>query len=66
VLLGWRGGVSEIVTRLRREIDTPARIVVTGGEAPHLRGVRGFARAEFRPLLVFEGLRIIADALFDR
>jgi type III pantothenate kinase len=66
VLVGWQGGVVEIVTRLRREIGPRTRVLVTGGEARHLRGVRGLGRAEFRPLLVFEGLRIIADALSDR
>jgi type III pantothenate kinase len=66
VLLGWQGGVVEIVARLRQEIGPKARILVTGGEAAHLRGVRGLGRVEFRPLLVFEGLRIIADSLPDR
>lgn len=66
VLIGWRGGVGEIVARLRREIGADARIFVTGGEARHVRGVRGLGGAVFRPLLVFEGLRIIADSLPDR
>jgi type III pantothenate kinase len=66
VLLGWQGGVVAIVARLRREIGANARVLVTGGEARHLRGVRGLGGAAFRPLLVFEGLRIIADSLPDR
>jgi len=66
VLLGWQGGVVEIVARLRREIGASARLLITGGEARYLRGVRGLGGAAFRPLLVFEGLRIIADSLPDR
>jgi type III pantothenate kinase len=66
VLLGWQGGVREIVEQLRREIGASARVIVTGGEARHLHGVRGLGRVAFRPLLVFEGLRIIAASLFDR
>jgi type III pantothenate kinase len=63
LLLGWQGGVREIVTRLRQELGTPARIIITGGSAPFLKGMRGLGHVELRPLLVFEGLRIIADAL---
>jgi type III pantothenate kinase len=66
VLLGWQGGVIEIVRQLRQEVGASARVIVTGGEARHLRGVRGLRRVEFRPLLVFEGLRIIAASLPDR
>lgn len=66
VLLGWQAGVIEIVKRLSRETGGDARVIVTGGEAAHLRGVRGLGRAEFRPLLVFEGLRIMADSLCKR
>ncbi len=66
VVFGWQGGVAEIVARLRREMGRSARVIVTGGEAQHLRGARGLANAEFRPLLVFEGLRIIANALHER
>jgi type III pantothenate kinase len=65
MLLGWQGGVREIVTRLRKELGAPARLIVTGGAAEHLRGMRGLGRMEFRPLLVFEGLRIIADVLSE-
>jgi type III pantothenate kinase len=63
LLLGWQGGVREIVTRLHQELGTPARIIITGGSAPFLKGMRGLGHVELRPLLVFEGLRIIADAL---
>ena len=61
VLLGWQGGVREIVARLQKEVGGKARLIATGGEARHIRGVRGLGHVAFRPLLVFEGLRIIAD-----
>jgi type III pantothenate kinase len=63
VLLGWQGSVREIVTRLRQDLGAPARVIITGGSAPLLKGMRGLGRVELRPLLVFEGLRIIADTL---
>jgi type III pantothenate kinase len=63
MLLGWQGGVREIVGQLRKELGGTARLIVTGGSAPLLKGMRGLGRIEFRPLLVFEGLRIIADTL---
>jgi type III pantothenate kinase len=65
ILLGWQGGVREIVTRLLQEVGGPARIIITGGSAPLLDSIRGLGRTELRPLLVFEGLRIIADTLFE-
>jgi type III pantothenate kinase len=65
VLLQFQGGVREIVQRLRREIGVSARVIVTGGQARHVRGMRGLGRVEFRPLLVFEGLRIIAASLHE-
>jgi type III pantothenate kinase len=65
VVIGYQGGVREIVLRLRKELGAPAQVIVTGGTAEHLRGMRGLGRMEFRPLLVFEGLRIIADALSE-
>jgi type III pantothenate kinase len=63
VVLGYRGGLREIIERLRQELGAPsARLIVTGGEAGQLRHLKGIGRVEFRPLLVFEGLRIIAAA----
>ena len=62
VALGYRGAVREIISGLRKELGAPARILVTGGEAVRLRHLAGVGRIEFRPLLVFEGLRIIAAA----
>ena len=64
LVLGYQGGVREIITRLRAELGATPRIIVTGGDAPRIRGLRGLGRIEFRPLLVFEGLRIIAASLF--
>jgi len=63
VLLGWQGSVREIVGQLRKDLGGPARVIVTGGSAPLLKGMRGLGRTELRPLLVFEGLRIIAGTL---
>lgn len=65
VLLQFQGGVREIVQRLRSEIGASARIIVTGGHARHVKGMRGLGRVEFRPLLVFEGLRIIAASFHE-
>jgi len=66
VLTGWCAAVVEIVTVLKREIGGMPQVLVAGGEAQHLRGVTGLGDVEFRPLLVFEGLRIIADSLSTR
>jgi type III pantothenate kinase len=65
VLLQFQGGVREIVQQLRSEIGASARIIVTGGDARHVKGMRGLGRVEFRPLLVFEGLRIIAASFHE-
>jgi type III pantothenate kinase len=65
ILLGWQGAVREIVTRLLQEVGGAARIIITGGSAPLLDGLRGLGRIELRPLLVFEGLRIIAETLSE-
>jgi pantothenate kinase type III len=66
VLAGWRAAVVEIVGLLRREVGGMPQVVIAGGEAQHLQGVKGLGQVEFRPLLVFEGLRIIADSLPER
>jgi type III pantothenate kinase len=63
VLLQFQGGVRETIGRLRREIGGSARVIVIGGQARHLQTMRGLGRVEFRPLLVFEGLRIIAASI---
>jgi pantothenate kinase type III len=66
VLVGWRAAVVQIVTLLKRELGGMPQVIVTGGEAFNLLSVSELGLVEFRPLLVFEGLRIIADALPDR
>jgi type III pantothenate kinase len=60
VILNFQGGAREIATRLCESLAGGAspRLLLTGGDADVLRGVFGPA-AEVRPLLVFEGLRII-------
>jgi type III pantothenate kinase len=65
VLLNFRGGVKEIVTRLAESLPGKARphILLTGGDASALAGVFG-PRAVVRPLLVAEGLRIIGARVF--
>ena len=63
VMIGYQGGVQKIVQQLRKDLGSPARVIVTGGSAEHLRGMRGLGHIELRPLLVFEGLRIIAGTL---
>jgi type III pantothenate kinase len=65
VLLNFQGGVKEIVARLTKSLGgkSAPRLLLTGGHAHALRGVLG-AVAEVRPLLVFEGLRIMGARLF--
>jgi len=63
VILNFQGGVKEIVRQLSEAV--PGRrphIVLTGGNAPHLTGSLDLPHA-LRPLLVFEGLRIIGTRL---
>jgi type III pantothenate kinase len=65
ILLSFQGGVREIVARLRQSLPArPApKLLLTGGDARHLRTVFG-SGAELRPLLVFEGLRIMGSRIF--
>lgn len=65
VLLQFEGGVKEIVARLAAALPgtSAPRLVVTGGDAAAVRAALG-ARAEMRPLLVAEGLRIIGTRVF--
>jgi type III pantothenate kinase len=65
VLLNFRGGVKEIVSQLETSLpgNAKARLFLTGGDAPALKGIFG-ARAQVRPLLVAEGLRIIGARIF--
>jgi type III pantothenate kinase len=65
VLLSFQGGVREITTRLFESLppNPSPRILLTGGDAHHLRAVFG-PGAKVRPLLVMEGLRIIGTRIF--
>ena len=64
VMLGYRGGVNEILRHLCRHSKPPlTSIILTGGNAHFLTGPLEF-RFTLRPLLVFEGLRIIGLRAF--
>jgi type III pantothenate kinase len=64
LLHNFRGGVKEIVQRLSSELTGPRRpaILLTGGNATYLAGALD-GSVQMRPLLVFEGLRIIGARL---
>jgi type III pantothenate kinase len=63
VVLNFQGGVKEILQRLGESLPEPPCVVVTGGNAGYLAGtLKG--KAKFRPLLVFEGLRMIGMRAF--
>jgi type III pantothenate kinase len=63
VVLNFQGGVKEILQRLRESLPGSPRVIVTGGNAGYLAGtLKG--KATFRPLLVFEGLRMIGTRAF--
>jgi type III pantothenate kinase len=63
VVLNFQGGVKEILQRLGESLPGSPRVVVTGGNAGYLaRTLKG--KATFRPLLVFEGLRMIGTRAF--
>ncbi len=58
ILYGVVGQVEEIVGRMRRELDSPAAVVATGGWAELIAGE--CRCVDYRdPLLTLEGLRII-------
>lgn len=64
VFLNFQGGAKEIVARLFESLPgAKPRILLTGGHAEALRPIFG-AKAEVRPLLVFEGLRIMGARIF--
>jgi type III pantothenate kinase len=59
VMLNFQGGVKEIIHQLSKAFpDRRPRIVLTGGNAPYLTKSLDFPHT-LRPLLVFEGLRMI-------
>jgi type III pantothenate kinase len=59
VLCSFRGGVRETVERLGTAFAHPPAVIVTGGAAQYLGENPGFDYA-LRPLLVLEGLHMIA------
>ncbi len=60
VYWGYIGLVEGLVTRIRRELDTPAKIVATGGLAPlFAEGTTIFDRID--PDLTLDGLRLLAE-----
>ena len=65
VVYMYQGGVKEILRQLQDELpkDRPARVLLTGGDAPDLAKALGLEDS-LRPLLVFEGLRIIGLRTF--
>jgi type III pantothenate kinase len=60
ILLNFQGGAKEILRELIKELPAshPPRIVLTGGNARHLARSLDLPHT-LRPLLVFEGLRMI-------
>jgi type III pantothenate kinase len=60
VLLNFQGGAKEIILQLSKALPDgkKPRVILTGGTAPHLAANLDLP-FELRPLLVFEGLRII-------
>jgi type III pantothenate kinase len=65
VMLNFQGGVKEILDRLISELPAAPspHLILTGGHARHLVGAFDHS-AMLRPLLVFEGLRIIGLRAF--
>ena len=65
VVLNFQGGIKEILTHLRESLpkSNPPLILLTGGNAPYLKGVLP-SPVKLRPLLVFEGLRMIGARAF--
>ncbi len=65
VVLNFQGGVKEILARLSEALPgrRPPRILLTGGNAHYLRNALDVP-VVLRPLLVLEGLRIIAARAF--
>jgi type III pantothenate kinase len=67
VILNFRGGVNQIVREMLKALPVRPRpkIVLTGGSAGYLTGSLDFPHT-LRPLLVFEGLRIIGARIWSR
>jgi type III pantothenate kinase len=65
VILNFQGGVKEIIHQLSQALPGRKKphIILTGGNAPYLTGSLALPHT-LRPLLVFEGLRIIANPIW--
>ena len=64
VILNFQGGVKEIIRQLSAALPGKRpRIVLTGGNADYLAGSLDLPHT-LRPLLVFEGLRIIGNRVW--
>jgi type III pantothenate kinase len=65
IFLSFQGGIREVVAQLADALPGPhpPYLLLTGGDAPLLKGIFG-GKAESRPLLVFEGLRIMGTRIF--
>jgi type III pantothenate kinase len=65
VILNFQGGVKEILHRLSAALPgrTKTHIILTGGHAGYLAGSLDLPHT-LRPLLVFEGLRIIGNRIW--
>jgi type III pantothenate kinase len=65
VMLNFQGGVNEIIRQLSAALDVrKPQIVLTGGQAEHLVDLLELPHT-LRPLLVFEGLRIIGNRVWN-
>jgi type III pantothenate kinase len=63
-VIGYRGLIKEIVAKLLEEINAPATIIATGGDAALIaRGVPQITHVD--PHLTLEGLRILAGQNFS-
>jgi type III pantothenate kinase len=60
VTLGYRGLVREIVTGIRAELESPARVIATGGDARWVAGQLPGTFDVIDPDLTLHGLRTIA------
>jgi type III pantothenate kinase len=65
VVLNFQGGVKEILARLSESLpeNKPPHILLTGGSASYLKSILS-GPVKLRPLLVFEGLRMIGARAF--
>jgi type III pantothenate kinase len=66
VMLNFQGGAKEIIQQLGETFSGNEKpsLILTGGNAHHLAGSLALPHT-VRPLLVFEGLRIMGNRLWD-